>query len=56
MNMVFDIDTCNNYDRHSVIYLDFSDFAAIAYIDAVNYFRKKMSELYQSLYEDVQEG
>ncbi|WP_185752390.1 hypothetical protein [Butyrivibrio sp. AE2032] len=52
----FDTDTCNNYDRHFVIYLDFSDFAAIAYIDAVNYFRKKMSELYQSLYEDVQEG
>ncbi len=50
-------DTCSDhaYDRHFIIYLDFSDFAAIAYIDAISFFRKKMSELYQDMYEDVKE-
>ncbi len=45
----------NDYGRHFVIYLDFSDFVAIAYIDAINYFRKKMSELYLLLYQEIQE-
>lgn len=48
-------DSESDHDRHFVIFLDFSDFVAIAYIDALNYFRKKMSELYLDLYEEVKE-
>ncbi len=48
-------DPVDDHDRHFVIFLDFSDFVAIAYIDAVNYFRKKMSELYLLMYEKVKE-
>ncbi len=45
-----------DHGRHFVIFLDFSDFVAIAYIDTINYFRKKMSELYQAMYEEIKEG
>lgn len=45
----------DNDDKHFTVSLDFSDFVAIAYIDAINYFRKKMSELYLLMYKDVKE-
>ena len=43
----------NCCDRHFVISLDFSDYSGKTYEEAICYFRKKMSELYVFLYENV---
>ncbi len=42
-------------DRHFVIFLDFSDYSGKTYKEAICYFRKKISELFVSLYEKVKD-
>lgn len=40
-------------DKHFVIFMDFSDYSGKTYEEAICFFKKKMSELYLSIYDRV---